>query len=64
MLLLLFWKSTTLNYLFLFFLSENAKKAAEAKLHRKLERQAALEASKQAKIRKGKKTVNLITDTK
>ncbi|XP_046846146.1 bromodomain adjacent to zinc finger domain protein 2B-like isoform X2 [Xenia sp. Carnegie-2017] len=31
---------------------ENAKKVAEAKMHRRLERQAAVEAAKQAKLRK------------
>ncbi|CAB4032060.1 Hypothetical predicted protein, partial [Paramuricea clavata] len=31
---------------------ENAQKIAEAKMHRRLERQAAIEASKQAKVRK------------
>ena len=35
------------------FLIENAKKVAEAKMHRRFERQAAIEAAKQAKIRKG-----------
>ena len=34
-------------------MTENAKKVAEAKMHRRLERQAAVEATKQAKLRKG-----------
>jgi hypothetical protein len=34
-------------------LTENAKKVAEAKMHRRLERQAAIEAAKQVKLRKG-----------
>lgn len=36
-----------------FSLTENAKKVAEAKMHRRLERQAAVEAAKQVKLRKG-----------
>jgi hypothetical protein len=37
-------------------LTENSQKVAEAKMHRRLERQAAIEAGKQAKVRKGNDT--------
>lgn len=45
--------SATVTFCLFLLTTENAKKAAEAKLHRKLERQAAIEAAKQAKLRKG-----------